>query len=514
MNAPLAGFATNAYQGAASNRLMGSAWRVWDNDPNDDWTSDALILAQRAWDLVRNDPVMAALLSAKIVGTHGACGMRMRSLYQADANVKATEDELRIRKEIEGVIAEASQGTQLDANGFATRHELEEGIDELATTSGEAFAVRCYLEDRPGAAVATCWRLVRMERVCNPPGTPDSDRLYNGIALDRDGQAEGLWIAPPRRTFMRSTVEQWTYVPWFAPDGSRNVLHRIGRRVPGSYRGVSLFAACLPTAKQVKGLLEAYVVAKRVQACHPIIIECDDPVAAAKKDANGAVLGPNTVLEPGKFYYVGRGAGVSFPSWAFGGADMQAFIDTLYRNEFASWGMPIDVVLAQLGRTNMAASRSAWQQYYRQCTRWQDDHIEQVSRPLDEAIVREAVARGRLTFPAGMSWQRIMASRYVRPEQSMPDPLKEANAVAAWVALGRDKTGLWGESGVDFRESVQQRADDDAFEAEHGITPKPAEAAALPAAAPADQPPAPAEDVPADAPADDAADPANQDDQA
>ncbi|MBA3708132.1 MAG: phage portal protein [Planctomycetes bacterium] len=492
---------SGAWQGAAGNRLMGP-WRVWENDPNSDWTNEAASLSVRAWDLVRNDPVMAALLTAKIIGTHGAEGLRLRSQYSADRIEAVSDAEVEIRRHVEDEVAAA---TSIDATGLMTRHEFEEALDELATVSGESFAVRLFIPDRPGATTATCWRIIRPERVCNPPGKTDSNALYQGLALDDNGAIAGIWIAPPRR--MGSAMprhDDWAFVPWYAEDGSRNVIHRIGKRMPGSYRGVSLFAANIPLAKQIKGVLDAYVVAKRVQACHPIFISCDDPLAAAAADRNGAVWGPNTTLEPGKVYYVGRDASVNFSTWSFQGADMREFLDTLYRNQFAALGMPIDVVLAQLGNTNMAASRSAWLQYYRQCTRWQDDHIEQVSRVLDEAIIREAVARGRLSFPADMPWPRIMCGRYVRPPRSMPDPLKEAMAVKAWVELGRDRTGLFAESGVDFRDSIVQRADDDRWMESQGVesaedaaeAAEPAPAEAEPAKPDEEAPPKPEEKQP------------------
>jgi capsid protein len=131
--------------------------------------------------------------------------------------------------------------------------------------------------------------------------------------------------------------------------------------------------------------------------------------------------------------------------------------------------MPIDVALCQLGETNMAASRSAWQQYYRQCQRWQDEHIEQVSNPLNESLLREAAARGELPGVDVSKVSRLMRGHYVRPARAMPDPLKEAQAVQAWAAMKRDLTGLWAESGVDFQESVLQRAEDEKFMEAQGI---------------------------------------------
>lgn len=461
------------YEAAQPNRING-AWIGEDRDPNLD-TYETAEIASRAAQLVRNDPVMAALKCAKLTGTHGETGLQFRSLVETDGDDQSSTDaEAQLRDDIEKVIHEASEGTNLDACGQMHRRELDEAMDELATIHGESFAVRTWSPDRPGAVTGSAWKLLRAQRVRNPPGETNNARLFEGITLSKDGAPDGIWVSPPQRLYFddradRSKKAGWTWTPWYDDSGVPSVLHRIGMRPPGAYRGVSMYAPNLTMAKQTKGCLDAYVIAKRIQACHPIFIRCEDPIAAAKKDRNGQVWGPNTTIEPGKVYYIGADGEVSFPSWSFQGADMREFLDTLYRNQFAAWGLPIDVVLAQLGETNMAASRSAWLQYYRRCAQWQTDHINQVRFPMDTAIVAEAIATRKLELPSGVTLKQAMRGRYIRPPRAMPDPKKEAEAVRVWADLGRDLTGLWAESGVDFRESTIQRASDDAWLRSYGV---------------------------------------------
>lgn len=461
----------SAFNAAGMNRTTAD-WRIWENDPNYDWMADAWVLRARAWDLYRNDPVMTALHQSKLVGTHGSKGLAFRSLYSDDGADETTPAESAQRLDIENCVKRYNRGKQVDAGGMMSRLEFEKALDSLATVSGEGFAVRCWIPDRLRSEFATCWKLIRPERVCNPPGVSDSELLYQGIELDKNGAPSALWVGPPRRLGYLWSAKDWARVPWHADDGTPNVIHRTGLRIPGMYRGITMYAPNLMLAKQIKGCVDAYVIAKRIQACFPIFITCTDPIGAAAADRNGVVFGPNTAIEPGKVYYMAEGLTINIPAWTFNGSDMKAYLDTLYRNQFASWGLPIDVVLAQLGETNMAASRSAWQQYYRQCEIWQDEHISQVSAVLDECIIRESVARGDL--PAETLTAEGLACRYVRPPRSMPDPLKEAQAVALWTTLKRDRTGLWAESGVDFDESIMQRAEDDAFMEAQGVQDDPA----------------------------------------
>jgi capsid protein len=365
-------------------------------------------------------------------------------------------------------------GTNLDAGGQLHRRAFDEALDSQATIAGECFAIRCWITDRQNGTTNTCWRLIRRDRVQNPPGESDNKRIFQGIRLDKNGAPDGIWIAPPTRirdgypaNSDRGDKNGWTFIRWYDEEGLPCVIHRFGEHPPGSYRGISMFAVNLPLAKQIKNMLEAYVVAKRIQACHPIFIKCSDPVAAAKKDRNGSVWGPNTVLEPGKTYYLGEDAEVTMPTFSFQGGDLREFLDTNYRNQFAAWGMPVDVVLAQLGETNMAASRSAWLQYYRQGERWQTDHIQQVSSQMDICIIAEGMAMGRISAPAGVTPRDLATGRYLRPPRAMPDPLKEAQAVKEWRDLDRDLTGLFADSGIDYRDSITQRNEDEAWKAEY-----------------------------------------------
>jgi capsid protein len=461
--------AAAVYEGASINRLTGSSWS-YATEPTDDWLFNARELGNRAASLVRNDPVMAALLSSRIVGTFGNRGLVFRSLYQVDESPETTEAERKVRDQVNSWLKRCSQRAWIDAACTMTRLEFESALDGEAAIRGEAFAIRQYRPDRIGTPVGTCWQMIRTDRVSNPPGITDGKNYFQGIELDDFGAPMAIWIAPPRRAQKyqnAATAAEFIRVPWYADDGTLNVIHRVGSRVPGSPRGVSCFAPNVFLAQQIQKAIEAYVVAKRIQACHPIFIESEDPVAAAAADANGAVFGTNTRLEPGKVYYVGHGSGVHFPSWQFQGADMREFLDTLYRNQFAAWGFPVDVVLADLGKTNMAASRSAWTQFYQRCAILQDEAIAQGTSIIDQAWIREGIVRGEID--ADLDNPHLFDGEYIRPPRPMPDPLKEANAAKAWSEMKRDLSGIFSESGIDFDASMKQRAQDERLMEEQGL---------------------------------------------
>jgi capsid protein len=461
------------FQAGQPSRTMGPAspWSAVVQEPEYEWTTSAREIALRATDLIRNDPVMFALLGAKSGGTHGPRGLRFRSLYRIDDAPDTSEAERKVRDQINAWLDRAS--VSVDASSCFSRVELERTVDGEADVMGDGFLVRQVDASRPGAQTAVCFQFVRSARVCDPPleAGRQIGNLFEGIEIDAAGRPIALWIAPSARTLMDNgwRPQDWTRVPWWdAATGLPNVLHRRGQVLPGCVRGVSRFASCLFVAKQTRGTLEAYVVGKRVQACHPIIVEVEDPVAAAKKDRAGAVLGPNTTIEPGKIYYVAKGSAVHFSSWAFQGADMREFIDTLYRNAFAAWGMPRSIVFGEMSAGSNQAARSDWMQYRDRCTVWQDEFIRQVSQWIDRWLIREGIARGEID--ADPNDPRTYAGEYQRPPARMPEPLKEAQAARAWLDIGRDFTSVFSEAGLDFDSSTRQRSQDDRLRSDQGIS--------------------------------------------
>ena len=304
------------YKGAGQNRLMAD-WNVWLTDPRLDYAQEAGVLAARAWDLVKNDPFAAAMVEAKIIGTHGSDGMRLRSLYQSDDNMATTDKERAIRRQIEICIQDASYGTALDAGGMLSRLDLETQLDTIACVSGDCFAVRVWKSGRQ-ATGAQCWRIVRPERVSNPDGRPDEDGLFQGMLFDSNTKPAGIYVDISKSLPWTGYADRkYDFIPWYAPDGTPNIIHRVGKRIAGLPRGISMFAPLLVQMKQLQGTAEAYVVAKRAQACYPVFVKTDDPMGAAKQDRKGAILGPHTSFAPGKVYYTARENEIVLPQWQF-----------------------------------------------------------------------------------------------------------------------------------------------------------------------------------------------------
>jgi len=488
------------FVGSTDHRLFAD-WNTWISEPNHIWSAEAKVLAARGLSLVSNDPFAAAMVSAKLRETHGPTGMVLRSTYSEKDVIQTTTEERNQRRAIEASIRHASAGRQIDASGGLTRVELERALDWTATIMGDCFAVRLWRPERRNAYQATCWRLVMPNRVSNPSQAVNNLTIQDGIEFNLAGEATAIYVEKTQiGSYGTINITGWDRIPMVADDGSRNVIHRVGMRVPGMVRGISMFAPALLLMRQIQGTVEAHVAGKRAQAIHPIIYFTEDEEELKASITAKARLGQNAVLGPMSVLVAKYGASdVKFMTSSFQGADLRDFLTTMYRSLSAMWGLPWQVVLCEMGEASLASARAGLDQNDRTCQGYQEDHQAQVSRVMDEAIIREEVARDRLTFGTD-DWTDIMAGRYSRPPKYSTDRQKDSVTIKNLIETGVSPTTAFAMFGLDYEDEAEQTARDIEFAEGQGLpdpTAKPVPGGQAPFGAPMAIPPT-GEDKPAD----------------
>ena len=459
----------------------------WVLDPLNDWESEGRSIAAFAQDLVQTDPYAASMLQARVALTLGSSGLKFRSLHQITADGITDEQELSEQERIEGLIEDASAGTCLDAGRVMTRKRLESVLLASKITAGDGFAIRAYKPNRQGCPIATCWRVIHHARVRNPFGIgnftewkqgvdglngdkirPVGDNvLYEGIEVTKNGRTPvALWIAMPegRESFQNS--KKFMRVPYYAANGSRNVIHYFEPIIPGQLRGFSAFGPAFTTFKHLKGTTEAHMIGKRALACHPLFLRSRDPAVAARFAANGAITGPNSATVPGMMTYIGEDGDVISPGYSYQGSDFRDYIETVIRPAAAMWGLPWQFVLNQLTNANLASSRAALDQAERTSHGWQDDHIAGVTSAIDVSIFDEYAARNML----GMTVPQAMRGYYLRPRRWSTDRKKEADADKLDYEMGKSLSSIFAEKGMDFRREAMRKKSDNDFLARLGLT--------------------------------------------
>lgn len=452
----------SGFVAATNHRLLGG-WPDPIREPLHEWSAEARTLAARGMELWQNDPFAQAMVTARQLALFGAEGLQFRSLYEIDGTALTTAPERDARRQVNDAITRAGMRFGLDAQRCRSRLALEKELDCLACVQGDSFAIRRLVPGRKNASHMTCWRIIPSYRVGNPDNRPSGGNLYEGIELDEEQQPVALHVCKGRLGPFGYAVKMgWERIPWVADDGTPNVIHRVGWRLPGMIRGVSMFAPLILLSRQIAGTVEAHVAGKRAQACQTFIVKTSDPDELAEADRDGAKLGPHTKFQPVTVAYVSNENEVVVPQNKFEGSDLKEFLDANRKPLCAAWGLPIEVVLAMMGEASLASARAGLDHFNRVGRSLQNEHIEQCASLIDESIIREEVAIGRFV-PNTSDWSRIMAGDYKRPSKFVTDPIKEAQAVKAEIEIGRAPSMAFSERGWDYESETEQKMQDAEF---------------------------------------------------
>lgn len=471
------------YDAARSDGATGRLLRdmpEWDYDPRDLYASDGARLLARSAHLPRNNAYARALINSMQAGVVGPTGLLFKSLYKADPDGPTTKDDRAARRLITRRIRSAIR--HIDAAGLLSFRQWEDSLVYGKAVHGEAIQVR-VLTPRPQASHATAWRCIHPSRICNPHYREDTDRLHRGVALDENGAPVGLWVVSrhPNR-LVDPGNPYWMYVPLVDRAGLEQVIWHSARTEPEQIRAPGWFAPLMVLLVHLGKVGEAHVVAKRLQACLGMIIESDDPFAAARTDRNGVAWTRNTVIEPGKTYYVKRGANIKPFDFRYNGADYESFTNALLQAICAAFGpgIPWQFAMQQLPKSNMASARAALMQAWRSFRREQVDHESEI-RIVVKNYLSEDIARGVLDLPTGDDIDLAAAGFFVPPQRLSTDDHREMQAAQ----LKRDVLGVSRSTlarehgGYDLDDERDQDAEDDELDRLAGIDRQPPPAEAL-----------------------------------
>lgn len=463
-----------AYSGADTGRLMKDQ-PTWDIHAADAYATDGAILLARGGHLTRNNAYAKALINAMQNGTVGPHGLLWKSLYESEPGGPVTDEDRRLRSVLTRRVRLAQR--HIDAQGLLTFRQWEDSLVFGKAVHGEAIKVR-VLKPRAHATHATAWRCIHPARVSNPNHVADRADLYQGVQLDADGGPVGLWIESRHPNRLTPSAAYWQYVPLVDANGVEQVIWHSARTEPEQIRAPGWFAPIMGILVHLGKVQEAHVVAKRLQACLGMIVEADDPVAAAKKDRNGVAWTTNTTIEPGKTYYVKRGSNIKPFDFKYEGDDYEAFTTALLMALCAAFGpgIPYQFVLQQLTKSNMASARAALMQAWRSFRREQVDHEHEL-RIVVKNYIAEDLARGRLVLPTGDDLELACAGYFIPPQRLTSDDLREMQgAKLKREVFGVSRSTLAREyGGYDLDDERTQDAEDGAADQRAGLAPRPSQ---------------------------------------
>ncbi|MFM2054093.1 MAG: hypothetical protein RL456_2130 [Pseudomonadota bacterium] len=457
---PHAGRHSFAVHDSAASTPTASDWATDYRDPNWTYGAEGTIIGARSEDAARNNPIAAAAIETMCAGTLGETGLLFRSDFARDLERDTDEAEERKRREINASVWRATRYTRFDAQGRRSWRGLLECTLASALLTGDGYAVRVVKPGRYGRQYqASCVRLIHAGRVSNPDYKPDSDRLFRGVELDGDGNPIAIHARRYRLIGGAIAADDWQRIPIWSRDGVRQVTHLTRSWHPDQLRGTGWLSPILPLIKQFGGVNDAYVVAKRIQACYPAVLTTDDPKTLAEAARNGTLLTAGMRVKPGTVYVAKTGVEFTYQNLSFNGADHQAFAESLLQLATAALGLPYEVVINRLNKSNLAAARAALLAAYRAFRIQQHELIVQVIEPWIEWIVREDIARGRLRDLGTDDLDLILRGKFLRPAVPTPNLAQDVGAAKTMIDMGVAPEDAFAMVGLpDFESTIRLHA--------------------------------------------------------
>jgi lambda family phage portal protein len=438
-----ASFGQGGYIGASRKRTATQEWRAGELGGNGALLPDLAVLRGRSQDLVRNNPIARGAINNVVTSVVGT-GLQARpridrvALGMTDAEADAWQA---------AALREWNAWAYSQEADLARTHTFD-AIQAIAFRAvlgdGDHFVAKRYLV-RPGSTLGLKAQLIPAARVCNPGRKSDTATIMGGVEIDpTTGAPVAYHVANrhPEEFFPGGAPLVWDRVPAFGEQsGMRQVLHLMRPLEAGVVRGEPYLAPVIESLRQCGTYTDAELTAAVVNSCFAVTsktttAEGVDLAASGSTDEkrDAIVLGkPGTMVDLGldetlESFTPGR------PSAAF-----DPFMQAMLRQIGMALEQPYEVLVKHFEASYSAARGAlleAWR-FYRGLRDW---HAFALCQPFYEAVLVEAIARGRLAAPGfladPMTRAAWTACEWYGQAPGTLDPLKEVEAQGKAISYG------------------------------------------------------------------------------
>lgn len=464
----------SAHTGASVDDKALFSWQPIKGSPDSDLLPELDTLVARSRDLARNHGVAQGSVQThldNIVGT----GLRLSCLpdYRALGRDKEWAEAWSSR--VESLWQAWASTTSCDAAGSLSFWMMTRLVLRSVLLNGEALGLALWL---PGESrYATRIQLIEPDRLSNPTGRLDSERLRSGIEIDERGAPVAYWIRKTHPgdwygTFMRFTGDEWERVPAFTPWGRRRVIHVYDRERIGQSRGKPILSAVLAQFKMLDRYQTAELQSSIVNALIAAFIE-----TPMEQTAIAELFGadPNSTefknwLQQRREYVAPLRGGAIIPIYPGDrvqpftpgrpAAAFESFVTNVFRHIAVGLNLPYELLMKDFSKTNYSSARAAlleaWR-YFRSSRQWL---AELWATPVYELWLEEAVNAGEIDAPEFYRNREFYArSKWIGPGRGWIDPVKEAQAAQIRMDAGISTLEEeCAEQGLDWEEVLDQRA--------------------------------------------------------
>lgn len=466
----------DTYTGASRSRRPTKLWSTSRGSANLDLEPSRPLLIERSRDLIRNSPLATGAVNTvctNVVGT----GLRLRS--QIDREALGLEDEAADTWERAAEREFALWAKSADLTRVQNFNGLQDLILRSALENGDVFALKRFKE-RPGSPYGLKLQLVEADRISNPNKKYDTTRIAGGVEMDADGAPVAYHVQNSSPGESSRLNREWVRVPAFGPSGERLVYHVYRRLRVGQSRGIPYLTPVIEPLKQLSRYSEAEIDAAVIASLFAVFVktEAAEGLAPFQPDdeTGGSTSDEDYKLAPGAILDLRPGEDISTANPGRPNQSFDPFVQAILRQIGVALEIPFEILIKHFTASYSAARAAmleAWKMF-RTRRRWLVDHFCQ---PVFEAVIDEAIARGRLTAPKYFDDPLVRlaytGSMWIGPAPGQIDPTKDIDAAKTALEIGvRTRAAITAEQfGDDWEQVNDQLAKENRMRQEGGLGP-------------------------------------------
>lgn len=434
------------YEGGSKARRALSEWVTSAGDADAVILPDLPTLRQRSRDLTRNNPLAGGAINTKVTNIVGT-GLRLKASVDRDA-LGMTDDqanEWESAAEREWKLWSESQECDIertlrftDIQSLALRSVLE---------NGDVFVLLPMVE-RAGNPYDLKVQMIEADRISNPDSKADDEKISGGVERDDTGAPARYHVASVHPGNFRTKKDsKWQAVDAFgSATGRRNVLHLYNKIRIGQTRGVPDLAPVMELLKQLGRYTDAEIMAAVISGMFTVFIK--SPSGEESLDAMQIDSGVGGSATTDANYKMGNGAmlelsndeSVEFADPSRPNQSFDPFVLAIMRQIGVALELPFELLVKHFTASYSAARAAlleAWK-FFSARRQWLAMNLCQ---PVYEAVIEEAVLKGRLQAPGFINGDPLIRKAYlgaewIGPARGQIDELKEVKAARERVAGG------------------------------------------------------------------------------
>jgi len=443
----------------------------------------------RALDLTRNNGIVAGAVQSR---KDRVVGSRFRLVLTPDY-LTLGMDRTMLRdwaKQIEGYFHAWADDVNcpVDAQRKRTFTELLRDAESSKFLQGEAFISREWrFMPFNSSPYGTCFMLVEPERICNPPGA-QLDKVRAGIEHDAWGAPVAYHVRTTHPLDMYNGRGAWDPATWdrvtkFNRFGWLQMIHLYDQQRANQTRGFSPIASVIKRLKMLDRQENVQLELNILAASLAIVIESQFGPNSAMEALGGSQMkqlaeyvsaqsqfkaGSPVLFDGVRIPHLFPGEKLNVSRAEPPGDQFAAFQESMLRHVARGMGATYEAVSGDYSKTNYSSARAAMAESWAAVQSARQFGPAKLATQMFRLWLREAVVRGLVPLPAGVTAEQLIAQEalfakcsWIGAGRPAIDELKSAKANEVLLATHQTTLAqIAADNGDDWQELLEQASEE------------------------------------------------------